>query len=440
MASKAMPGPYNLAEILRRKVEVTRVLNTFFANTRKPGPAADGGGAAEARSDDREAAGAEAALAMQHTEQRYYEVLGDIYRLRQAGGIFPCSFRAVQLVEGDAVVVTRQGRFIMTQGHELSVILPDELLSVTNKAAKFRRGGFQRRDAEHSYAFMISWLRVRPDQPPLPTRTQVFMEEHGAEFEAVTRHVLGRRRQCKWRQIHALAERAEDLRATFDPKWEPHRNALFSLWDVCFPGVPPPPLQDAAAGAVSSSSRSCDCAEDGAGVSWTALGFPSEAPHSLLGSTGVLGIKHLQYYAATRPITMRSLLNSDLKFAVLGITVTQALALLGFDSARTREPLPIAKPEEGPSPIPLARMLHNVSDPTALEQVFRLVLDMTVDKMKRQPGNGMAAHSDVVLEIQRSLLRCLDKLPTSIEELTVMMHARQQNPAPADIPLSPERA
>eukprot|EP00035_Acanthoeca_spectabilis_P008192 m.149759 g.149759 ORF g.149759 m.149759 type:complete len:106 (+) comp14249_c0_seq3:133-450(+) len=90
MASKAMPGPYNLAEILRRKVEVTRVLNTFFANTRKPGPAADGGGAAEARSDDREAAGAEAALAMQHTEQRYYEVLGDIYRLRQAGGIFPC--------------------------------------------------------------------------------------------------------------------------------------------------------------------------------------------------------------------------------------------------------------------------------------------------------------------------------------------------------------
>lgn len=308
------------------------------------------------------------------------------------------------------------------QGHELSVILPDELLSVTNKAAKFRRGGFQRRDAEHSYAFMISWLRVRPDQPPLPTRTQVlsklrdtvspavkltsavvpqvFMEEHGAEFEAVTRHVLGRRRQCKWRQIHALAERAEDLRATFDPKWEPHRNALFSLWDVCFPGVPPPPLQDAAAGAVSSSSRSRDCAEDGAGVSWTALGFPSEAPHSLLGSTGVLGIKHLQYYAATRPITMRSLLNSDLKFAVLGITVTQALALLGFDSARTREPLPIAKPEEGPSPIPLARMLHNVSDPTALEQVFRLVLDMTVDKMKRQPGNGMAAHSDVVLEVR----------------------------------------
>eukprot|EP00038_Savillea_parva_P001443 m.104024 g.104024 ORF g.104024 m.104024 type:complete len:232 (-) comp10505_c0_seq2:22-717(-) len=171
---KVIPGPHHLADILRCKVEASQALATFqFARdtTDEGGAASDGSEHSPGQGRDRQRT---AALTIHQTEQRYHGILSDIAQLRRDGGIFPCSFRAGQFADGDAIVVTRQGRFIMTQGHDLSVILPDELLAVTNKVARFRRGGYQRREAEHSYAFQISWVRVRPDQPPMPTRTQVW--------------------------------------------------------------------------------------------------------------------------------------------------------------------------------------------------------------------------------------------------------------------------
>jgi hypothetical protein len=260
------------------------------------------------------------------------------------------------------------------------------------------------------------------------------MEEHGAEFESVTRQVLGRRRQCKWRQRHALAERTEDLRTMFDSEWEPHRNALFTLWSRCFPGVPPPTLGTHDSGSPSPViGRPTASNGDGDGMgaaasvqqpSWTALGFPDEIPHTLFGSTGVLGIKHLLFYAETRADTVHAILESDLQLAVLGITVTQALALLGFDAGQHREPLPIAKPEEGPSHLPLERMLHNVADPTALEQVHRLVLDATVEELRLHHGSRMTAHPGVVLQVRQCPRRshdyCTTVLPLPLTWLTVL--------------------
>eukprot|EP00038_Savillea_parva_P001444 m.104031 g.104031 ORF g.104031 m.104031 type:complete len:441 (-) comp10505_c0_seq3:96-1418(-) len=435
---KVIPGPHHLADILRCKVEASQALATFqFARdtTDEGGAASDGSEHSPGQGRDRQRT---AALTIHQTEQRYHGILSDIAQLRRDGGIFPCSFRAGQFADGDAIVVTRQGRFIMTQGHDLSVILPDELLAVTNKVARFRRGGYQRREAEHSYAFQISWVRVRPDQPPMPTRTQVFMEEHGVEFEAVARQVLGRRRQHKWRQIHALAAHVVDLRTTFSLEREPHRHALFLLWARCFPGVPPPPLVPKGAAAVASPDPD-PCARRR--PSWALLGLPTEAPDALLGIAGCMGIKQLLYYAETRPRTVQAILRSDLQLCIIGVTISQSLAMLGFDSGSHREPLPIAKPEEGPSTLPLARMLHNVADPTALEQVYCLMVDIVVDELWQHHDGSMSALTDVALQVKRSLNRCLDKLPTSIEELTVMMHTRQRlmHEAPDSV-MTPERA
>ena len=131
---------------------------------------------------------------------------------------------------------------------------------------------------------------------------------------------------------------------------------------------------------------------------------------------------------------------------MIGVTVTQALALLRFDLDTRREPLPVGTAEEGPSSLPLVRLLHNVASADALEQVFALLVDAAVGELREARGGGgrsvMASFPDVFAQVQRDLLRCLGKLPASVSELTVMMgasRARRANPSAAMSPTS-ERA
>ena len=44
--------------------------------------------------------------------------------------MFRCSYRATQSVESDTVTVTRLGRVLLANGVSVSVILPDELVSI----------------------------------------------------------------------------------------------------------------------------------------------------------------------------------------------------------------------------------------------------------------------------------------------------------------------
>jgi hypothetical protein len=117
------------------------------------------------------------------------------------------------------------------------------------------------------------------------------------------------------------------------------------------------------------------------------------------------------------------IIDSHLEFAVIGVTVTQALALIRFDPGTRREPLPVAAVEEGPSLLLLVRLLHNAEEPDALEQVFALLVDVAVGALRRGGRQGMSSFSDVFTQVQRDLLRCLGKLPASVSELTVMMEA-----------------
>jgi hypothetical protein len=71
-------------------------------------------------------------------------------------------------------------------------------------------------------------------------------------------------------------------------------------------------------------------------------------------------------------------------------------------------------------------MLHNVADPTALEQVHRLVLDATVEELRLHHGSRMTAHPGVVLQVRqcpdvrRSHDYCTTVLPLPLTWLTVL--------------------
>eukprot|EP00041_Stephanoeca_diplocostata_P038746 m.1548842 g.1548842 ORF g.1548842 m.1548842 type:complete len:436 (+) comp25264_c0_seq18:153-1460(+) len=377
-----------------------------------------------------------------HITQRFdrtlYALCRELSDLRAAGASFCCNLRS-EGVESDTISITRRGRIILTQDNELSVILPDELLSMSNKTATGRWLGFHRKKLDRPFIFLVRWwARIQPVREgprggnAAEMSTYVFMEENGEDFEAIMRTTIARSKQARWCQMQALSARVGDMARPFDAALESHATAMVQLWNRIYPEHPAPllpPLRRSSVGGAEKMEATA-----AAHMSWTYLGFPTEAPGDLFNgpdAVGILGLKQLLHLAEHRPFVVQAVVgkvpgSSQMDLAGIGTRVTRMLARIGFDDGLKCEPRPLMDGVSPPSAQPLVRVLHNCDHATALEDVYALAFDVVILLLSRRgysSSNNVPHVLHTALADTEAFLRdSLGNLPTNIEELAILLH------------------
>lgn len=348
----------------------------------------------------------------------------DLSICREEGGSFKCAFRAGNTIDKESITITRQGRLLISRQDNDSVVLADELTAIRLGTQSSRwssiqaltRSGKGRASSNQTTSFELTWVKKRTLQEKM--KALVFVaNEDAVEFEAVVRAVISRYAQCSWRQSQYLAQRCIERDTEFNPGDSLHRAALIRLWRLCYPNFHPPqqPLRDWEG--ESEQSVEWDHA-------WMRLGFVVDLQTSFEGS-GILGLKLLIFFGQYRTDWLRSIMGASpgdatLHFATIGLTVVKILIDMNFDTGARAAPLPNENSEIG-SQSDMARLLLQCQEINALELFFCQAFGLALNIIGKKFNNDMHRLEDVGVLTQKILESSLAKLPTSLNELAVMI-------------------